>query len=490
MLATTFAVLLATLHVMWDDGELDLSRTTAEKRVHQGRYAGEVMRFDRPWEGDGCGFFNVVATADEKGPLYRMYYLAWSITDIVRQTKGAAILPAVIESRDGIAWTRPELGLCEFQGSKANNLLLPGGWDNFCVFKDDNPACPPSERYKATAQRVLGGGDHSLECYVSADGLHFRHGWRLLTGHGQDMKFDSVNVACWDAARGVYRVYCRGLHEIRPDTVYGVWKVREIRTAESKDFKSWSEVRPIAFTGEDVEDVPLYTNGVYPYFRDPGILTGFPTRYIERPSWTPNYDALPSPDLRRERMNRGEKRYGLAITDCIFMFSRDGYRFERSGEAVYTPGPERNPRAWVYGSCYPTFRPVLTPDPRGGDDEMSFYMGEGHWSGQPTTLMRFVFRQDGFVSRHAGIRPRTVVSRPVVCEGGRLFVNFATSARGHLNVTVKGPSGETLKSCELFGDKVDREVQLEGGSLAALKGRKVTVEFELLDGDLYSFRFR
>ena len=47
----------------------------------------------------------------------------------------------------------------------------------------------------------------------------------------------------------------------------------------------------------------------------------------------------------------------------------------------------------------------------------------------------------------------------------------------------------TLRSCELFGDRVDRKVRLEGGDLTVLRGECVTLEFALLDADLYSYRF-
>ena len=78
-MARTGKLLAASaLHVMWGDGELDLGRTTAEKRVHRMAYAGDVMKFDRPWEGDGCGYFHVVEDADAKGKLYRLYYMASS----------------------------------------------------------------------------------------------------------------------------------------------------------------------------------------------------------------------------------------------------------------------------------------------------------------------------------------------------------------------------------------------------------------------------
>ena len=43
---------------------------------------------------------------------------------------------------------------------------------------------------------------------------------------------------------------------------------------------------------------------------------------------------------------------------------------------------------------------------------------------------------------------------------------------------------------ELFGDKVDRKVDFaEDGKVADFAGRPVTITFEMIDADLYSFRF-
>ena len=72
----------------------------------------------------------------------------------MKQTKKAAHreVTCYAESRDGIHWTKPELGLFEFNGSKQNNIVWDGpGTHNFTPFLDTNPACPPDAKYKALA---------------------------------------------------------------------------------------------------------------------------------------------------------------------------------------------------------------------------------------------------------------------------------------------------------------------------------------------------
>ena len=130
---------------------------------------------DRPWEGSGSGYHSVFRDGD----LLRMYYKAWQLT----VHEGKLIQPHPLfacyaESRDGIHWEKPELGLVEFNGSTKNNILLaPGRIGNvdadpghIAVFKDDFPSCPPEARYKAI---VRSRGPNGLLPFKSADGLRW-----------------------------------------------------------------------------------------------------------------------------------------------------------------------------------------------------------------------------------------------------------------------------------------------------------------------------
>ena len=153
------------------------------------------------------------------------------------------------------------------------------------------------------------------------------------------------------------------------------------------------------------------------------------------------------------------------------------------------PGPE-NPDNWVYGDAYPAYRLIKTPSPVGGDDEISLFAYDRHWSGLAETLYRYRLRQDGFISRHASYAGQKVVTKPLVFAGGEMLVNFSTSARGRMFVTLRDEAGKSIRSVELFGDKVDRPVDFaDGGSVSDFAGRPVVAEFEMFDADLYSFRF-
>ena len=148
--------------MLWDDYLVDTNKTTAVLTTHQAEYAGTLLSFDRPWEGSGCNYKSIVEDEDANGKLYRMYYNAWHPTWMpgagTRFTPGVRI--CYLESRDGLTWTRPNLGICEFGGNKDNNIIVDsntlgiggrpaGRWDNFIVAKDVRLDCPANERYKA-----------------------------------------------------------------------------------------------------------------------------------------------------------------------------------------------------------------------------------------------------------------------------------------------------------------------------------------------------
>jgi hypothetical protein len=118
------------------------------------------------------------------------------------------------------------------------------------------------------------------------------------------------------------------------------WKpsgLRAIRTATSKDFLHWENQQDLSYIDSPGE--ALYTNQVKPYHRAPHVLIGFPTRYVER-GWSESMRRLPERE-HREWRSKASDRYGMAITEGLFMASRDGVKFKRWNEAFLPPGIER-----------------------------------------------------------------------------------------------------------------------------------------------------
>ena len=454
-----------------DDFLLD-RREGVELRLHQPVPREVVMVCDAPWEGSGCGY----ETLFRDGPIIRMYYIAADLTsaDGTKMTS-RPLFACYAESRDGVRWVKPELGLFEYAGSKKNNIVWSApGLDNFTPIKDPRPDCRPDEKYKAVAS-----GPGGLRAYKSSDGLH----WSPLVEKPVITKgaFDTQNNAFWDPLRRHYWCYIRDFHN----------GIRDIRVATSADFRTWTEPELLRFPGSP--DEALYTNQVQPYYRAPHLFVGFPTRYVERP-WMPSMKALPDLEHRQRRM-KFHPRYGTAVTDGLFMTSRDGRTFHRWDEAFLRPGPQRR-NNWLYGDCYPGLGLLETPaDDPTAPPELSLYVGEDHWKG-PIRLRRHTLRIDGFVSLHAKARGE-FSTKPLVFGGKELTLNFATSAAGHVRVELQDAGGRPLPgftladSDELFGDTLERAVTWKDKSdVSALAGRPIRIRITMQDADLYSLRFR
>ncbi len=86
-----------------------------------------------------------------------------------------------------------------------------------------------------------------------------------------------------------------------------------------------------------------------PYYRAPHIFLGFPTRYHDR-GWVESTDHLPQRDHRKVRSDRN-LREGTAVTDGMFMSSRDGLNFDIWPESFIRPGLKVKD-AWFYGDNY------------------------------------------------------------------------------------------------------------------------------------------
>jgi hypothetical protein len=443
-----------------------------ELRLHTPIPRDVVLVCDAPWEGSGCGY----ETVFRDGPIIRMYYIAADLTNADGTSMASRPLFACYaESRDGLHWTKPDLGLFEFQGSKRNNIVWSApNLDNFTPIKDPNPNSRPGEQYKAVSS-----GAGGLWAYKSADGLH----WAPLANTPIITKgaFDTQNNAFWDPLGKHYWCYIRDFHK----------GIRDIRVATSADFRTWTEPEALRFP--DAPDEPLYTNQIQPYYRAPHLFLGFPTRYIERP-WTPSMSALPDPEHRQRRM-KFHPRYGTAITDGLFMTSRDGRTFHRWDEAFLRPGPQRRDN-WLYGDCYQSLGLLETAadDPTAAP-ELSLYVGEDHWKG-PKRLRRYTLRIDGFVSLHAG-RPGEFLTKPLVFRGRELTLNFATSAAGSIRVELQSAGGRPIPnftlgdSDELFGDTLLRVVTWKGkADVSAVAGQPIRIRMAVRDADLYSLRFR
>ena len=205
--------------------------------------------------------------------------------------------------------------------------------------------------------------------------------------------------------------------------------------------------------------------------------------------------ALPEPENRNWRI-KANQRYGTAVTEGLFMSSRDGVLFKRWNEAFLRPGIER-PGTWNYGHQYIAWQVVPTKsDLEGAPDELSLYAVESYWTGRSSELRRYTLRMDGFVSASAPMSGGSLVTKPFTFTGKRLSLNFSTSAAGGVRVELQDAAGKTLpgfsaEDCgEIYGDALERTVAWKSKmDVSTLAGKPVRMRFDLKDADVYAFQF-
>ena len=409
---------------------------------------------DAPWEDSVAGFYSVLQDGGEIRLYYRSAITDWNNED---NTQCYAL---AVSTDGGLSFARPELGLVEFNGSRANNLLQAGGVPQIPpAFLDTNPACPPDERYKGLTARWQ-------ELYVqgSPDGLH----WRPL--HDVPVKmtgtFDTINTAFWDTVAGCYRSYTRYFVNMNAETtaenVLGgkPTVVRAIQCSTSPDFIHWTPPAPLRYRDSE-NTLQLYTNSVIPCPGAEHIYLGFPNRYVQ------------------ERKPVPEHPYH-GVNDALFMASRDGVTWTRYLEAWMRPGLD--PRNWTDRNNYPTWGMVET-----SPTEWSMFISEHYRQPDAPCLMRRLsIRPHGFVSLRAGYFGGEVVTRPFTFTGKELRLNYSTSAIGSVQVEVQDQHGKVLVplSEPRYGDYLDTPA----ADLSGFIGKPIRLRFLLKDADLYAMR--
>ena len=455
------------LELFVDDFLID-SMDGVDLKLHTPVSAGKIISFDKPWEGNTSDYHTVF----RDGEGYRMYYSGTSHPDYADQDQlrpGEKVQPkhesvtCLIESRDGIEWSRPSLGLVEFEGSRDNNIV----WTEdvgccFAPFKDGNPDAPPDELYKALGN-VGSWPESVLMAFVSPDGKR----WSRASPKPAitDGKFDSLNVPFWDPVRHQYAAVYRDFDG-----------VRSLKYATSEDFLTWTPGQWAEYGNTAREE--LYTNATTPYFRAPHIYISFPKRFVP---WRTFHSTNPYP----------------GVSEGVFMTSRDGVHWDRRFmEAFIRPG--RDPRNWVHRCNMPASGIVPT-----AEDEISLYVGRNN-TYPSSHVERMVLRLDGFVSVHAGYSGGELITRSLVFQGDKLVLNFASSAAGSIRLEIQDLKGNPLpgfaleESPLIWGDEIEHTVSWERSHtkstsdkpLAGIAGKPVRLRFVMKDADLYSLRFR
>ncbi|WP_372934567.1 hypothetical protein [Mariniphaga sediminis] len=468
----TFSVLGQSAIELGDKREIFVDKFLIEELKgveiikHTPKDEGAVLLFDHPWEGNFSGYSTII----KDGGLYRAYYRG--VREAGKDGNENEVT-CYAESKDGIHWEKPKLGLFEINGTKENNIILANAapvTHNFSPFLDTNPNVDKNQKYKA-----LGGTSKTgLIAYVSADGIR----WRKLKEDAvfKNGVFDSQNVAFWSESENQYVCYFR----IWSDGGFSEYKgYRTVGRTTSKDFVNWTEPVKMTFGNTPMEH--LYTQQTSPYFRAPHIYVAIGGRFM------PGRQVLTEEQAKSFNVDPG---YFKDCSDAVFMTSRGGSVYDRIFmEAFIRPGIGLD--NWVSRSNYPALNVVQT-----GPEEMSIYVNQDY--AQPTAhLHRYSLRIDGFASLSAPYKGGEFVTKPFTFSGDELEINYSTSAAGEIKFEIQDQDGKpipgyTLEDSQvIIGNEISRIVSWkDSGNLKKLNSKIVRLRVYMKDADLFSIRFK
>jgi hypothetical protein len=401
---------IAPLAVIEDDGMLKLWYSAIA--CHAGTAADVVCpRCARPNPGTkvvciACGW-----------PLVDIDYLQQSMFGV-----------AYAESRDGVHWERPDLGLVDFRGSRHNNLVRGA-----CGVPARNPKGGP-------AQRFMGLVEHQRELYVtfSSDGWHWQRQPRPCLPFGADTN----NQLIYDPETDRYVALLRGFPGRRTTVYCEVADLQQTpwpfvdhgHQADSTGYRYLTDELPTALD-VDAADPPLPgldLNHVSASRLGPRTWLGFPALFRKYPP------------AGLDRAGRETHRYFAQGNDGTWetqlAVSRDGRTWQRPDRSAYLgPGLWGGPDGGI-NSLYGV---GLV---RRGDEMLQFGSGQSvtHGIFEPGerrgvgAIYGYTQPVDRFMAAVAGIGGGRLLSEPLTWPGGDLVLNCDCGGLGQISAELRG----------------------------------------------------
>ncbi len=428
--------------------------------------AEKVLYFDKPWEGKFSGYITLIHDKD----MYRLYYRGLPVSKADGSTSEST---CYAESKDGIHFVKPSLGLFEVNGARDNNIILanaPPFSHNFAPFLDEKPDVSPEERYKA----VAGTFDSGLFPFASPDGIHWRRlsDKPILKGESwEDFAFDSLNAAFWSTYEQKYVLYFRTWNG--PNREY-----RWVSRTTSNDFFNWE--KPVVMDKGNAPWEHIYTNQTIPYFNAPHIYISICARFV------PGCKVLSDEEIKSIGV---ELNYSHDCSDIIFMSSRANNIYNRFFLNAFLK-PEYPPENWVSRTNYPA-RGIVPIN----EYQMAFYVHK-NYAQDTAHIQRYLLRIDGFSCISAGYDEGSLTTIPITFTGNNLFLNFATSATGYILIEIQDKDGNPLPGYEfknftlLKGNRIHFKASWKGiDNLSQLQGIPIRLSIQMKDADLYAIQF-
>jgi len=401
-----------------------------------------VKEYD--WEGTGP-LMDGSVLYDPKGSLYRMWYGVWNSHNYFNNLPFSYNV-CYAESKDGIHWKKPALGVFEHQADPRNNYIRLGTDKTQAIDVCLNPR-PDKYPGKFLAIHNQKGG---VFVSHSEDGKAFTF---LQNDPAIPYHSDTHNNFVYDEVRDRWLLFCR------PRAYAGDHK-RRVSVQTSRDLRKWTHERTILVPTE-TEKPEFYGMTV---FRRGDLLWGVIQVYD-----------------RTTGFMHGE-----------LAWSGDGEHWTKlpTHPAFLARGPQG---AWDYGMVTAADAPLVD------GNTMRFYYGgfalDHNQKDNPAAIGLATAERDRLV----GLRPRSgqigyVLTRPFEVGGRKVFLNakIAGILTGELrtdgNRTIKGWSFDDCDPITESG--FERELTWRGASLSQCPVQEVRILFRLDNAALFTFDLR
>ena len=355
--------LLLDSRVVADVQNAELTLGTAKK--HSGN---PLFGEDKPWEKRFDNVYANIVYDDEEG-IYKCWYSPFlvdhSAQGMSRQQRRDVKYRAPPDremglcyatSTDGLAWDKPELGIVEYAGIKATNILwrggeggVPAGGPHGSGILKDSRDPDPARRYKAIVKSDV------LSAAFSADGVHWGPATACL---GADSNGDCHNNAFWAPTLDRYVAITRQWGRTSPFVHQAVHRpVRQVAWTSSPDFRHWEAVR-IAMEGlnenEQTYAMPVFFHGGV-YIGLVAIHDQAADRVWTELAWSPDsmtwHRVLPGTPLIPNGGDEGDYDWGCVYAAACPVFLEDEIR-------LYYGGSDGLHTSWRNGFlCLATLRP-------------------------------------------------------------------------------------------------------------------------------------
>lgn len=440
-----------------------------------------VMLPEHPWEHRRIPYGSVLYSPTEKK--FRCWYLTLNIYDSRPGFRGyrkehhvpleEAAFICYAESKDGIHWRKPNLGLHEFRGSKDNNIVLtcPGShFDSTSVMHTPHDEQHPWKMisvigrwpYKEDLIKREWGEDFKFGvdraahyAWSSKDGIH----WTPLNGGEHVLRANDRSMFWWDAEKKIYVGAAKSSHENK----------RAQRYAWSRDCVDWT-ITPTWINVADERDHPGDEAEAAYGFNYGAQYVGFcEMRRIRK--------GLPVKINWELMVSRGGRHWSRPFRELFLVDSaKESWRYQVF-KVFANPPIERNGQLWIY---------------YGGKTGLNdAYTGTG--PNQALCLARL--RRDGFVSLDGGTDGGQMITKPVVLRGDDLHINADADdgGGGEIRVGVRSLDGTVVEgfsesACRpIVTDTLDSKVSWANGrSLKELRGRPVQLAIRIQNAKLFS----